>query len=234
MTRCPLAVVLLVSSLVACSTVDSADLRTSGISASIVVASGSGGPNVRVGLSAGGLTTVKLEGDDSLTASSGGKSVTLDNSRFLGVDNYSAHIVGSTAPGTRVVVTLERGDDQSTRSSVELPGPIKVVSPINQARWSRKRDLVIGVNHASGSIRVNWTGSCVLDGTTGLSFDEGRPIVIPGSQLSLVEQTGQKQPKRCLVTFIVTRIVRGQLGDAFKNGQITGERSTSVVVRSAP
>lgn len=227
-----LALGCLALALAACSTVDSADLRTSGINAHIRVDARSADSEVSVSLSAGGLTSIELSEGDKLSVAGGAASATFDHYSLLGKHGYTATLDGVTEPGEEVEVTLKRDDDPSTISRVELPEAIEASGP---RRASRHQDLLLEVNDAAGAIRVSWKGSCVAPGTDK-EYDEGEPVIVPAGKLRPVQaEAGQPTlPKRCLVIFTVSRVLTGSLDDEFKGGTIEAVRSTSVVVRSRP
>ncbi|WP_109507992.1 hypothetical protein [Nocardioides speluncae] len=218
--------------LAACSTVDSADLRTSGIYAHIRVEARSADSEVAVSLSAGGLTSIELSEGDELAVAGGGAKETFDHHSLLGSHGYTAVLDGLTEPDEEVVVTLKRDDDPSTTSRVRLPEPIEAGGP---RRASRREDLLIRVNDGPGTIRVSWEGGCVAPGGDE-EYAEGEPVVVPSGALRPYQaETGQlKPPKRCLVTFTVSRVRSGSLDDEFKGGSIEAVRSTSFAVRSVP
>jgi hypothetical protein len=227
-----LALGCLALALAACSTVDSADLRTSGVNAHIRVDARSADSEVSVSLSAGGLTSIELSEGDKLSVAGGGESARFDHHSLLGNHDYTAFLDGVTEPGEEVEVTLKRDDDPSTTSRVTLPEPIEASGPL---RASRSQDVLLEVNDAAGAIRVSWKGSCVASGTDE-EYDEGEPVILPAGKLRPFQaEAGQpKPPKRCMITFTVSRVLTGSLDDEFKGGTIEAVRSTSVVIRSRP
>lgn len=227
-----LALGCLALTLAACSTVDSADLRTSGINAHIRVDARSADSEVSVSLSAGGLTSVELSDGDELSVTGSDDSATFDHHSLLGKHGYTATLDGVAEPGEEVVVALKRDGDPSTSSRVTLPEPIEASGP---RRGSRGQDLLLEVNDAPGAIRVSWEGGCVAPGADE-EYDEGEPLIVAAGTLQEYQaEAGQpKPPKRCLVTFTVSRVRTGSLDDEFKGGTIEAVRSTSVVVRSVP
>jgi len=220
-----------------CATVDSADLRTSGISAHVVVRADRSGSTVVVDMTAGGLTSIELTGEDSLTARSGTIEAPFDESTMLGHHEYTAQLPGVTHPGTEVTVVLQRGPDDTTVSStVLLPPGLQVVAPPQASTASRRRDLLIQTNHADGRIRVSWEGSCVAPSQRDYADDSA--IVVPAGALVRPEPiagaTEPPLPADCLVTLTVTRIADGSLGDGYDDGSITAERGATVVISSRP
>ena len=226
--RSLLAVLVL---LCACSTVDSGDVRTSGIKATVLVTPGEEGSQVFVTLSSGGNTSIELRGEDKLFATYEGDSDELDPDTFLSMHTYSGHVAASK-PGEEVVVSFERGSDDTDApsSTVLLPGEVDIQSPEDGARVRRSRDLVLRLNHAPGTIRLTWHGPCLIEAGASLEFDEGQPLVVPAR--SFVHRPGTR--RSCSAYLVVTRTVRGTLDEAFKNGSISAQRSTTVQVRLVP
>lgn len=214
----------------ACETVESSDLRTSGMKAHITVVAKRDGATIGVDLSAGSFTDVKLNTGDKLEASAAGHSIRLKHGNFLGFDSYGARLDGVSKPGETVTVSLERdGETPAPNSTVKLPDAVKIASPHNQSTVPRGRDLQFRVNKDDDDFRVSWQGSCVNAGSS-----EGL-IVGAGALVSLTPPSeGPATPKQCLVTFEVSRIEKGELDPAYKSGYITAERTATVVVRSVP
>jgi len=234
MVRLLIALALLAA---ACSTVDSSDLRTSGITSHIVVSTETGGSTVTVEMSAGGLTSVELHDADRLVARSGGTEAGFDQDDFLGRHTYTAQLPGVVASGALVEVSLERGpDDTSVTSSVALAPPLRVTAPTETTNIPRSQDLLLQTNHADGQIRVAWTGSCVSPGDTVYGSD-GAVVVQAGTLVRpepVAGATTPPLPQACLVTLTISRIVDGSLGDGYDGGSITAERSLTRVISSVP
>jgi len=225
-------VVAAVVLLSACETVNSKDLRTSGISAHIVVSVSGDGTTVGVQLSAGSLTSVQLQDGDELTASAGGHTVTLSESNALGVDGYHGQLDGVTRPGTVVTVALHRdGDTDAPRSVVRLPAPFRVTA--GRPSYSRRADAItLHVSHGVSHVGVTWTGSCAVGNPAGLALD-GPPFVLPSGSITSYDASA-KAPRACDLTLAVTRSDDGELDAAFKGGSIVAQRASAVVVRSVP
>jgi len=212
----------------ACATVDSADLRTSGITSQIVVSTDSAGSTVVVTMTAGSLTSVELHGADRLVAHSDDTEGTFDQDDFLGQHTYTAQLPGVVAPGASVEVALERGpDDTSVTSSVVVAPRLQVTGRSEDVNVPRSQDLLLETNHADGRIRVAWTGSCVSPGDT--VYDADGAVVVQAGTLVRPEPvagaTTPPLPRACLVTLTISRIVDGSLGDGYDGGSITAERS---------
>ena len=221
-----------------CATVDSSDVRTSGITSHIVVTTDGGGSTVTVTMSAGSLTSVELHDFDRLSARSDDSEAGFDQQdSSLGRHTYTAQLPGVVAPGTPVEVTFERGpDDTSVTSSVPVAPPLKVTGPSEDVTVPRSGDLLLQTNHADGRIRLEWTGSCIIPSQQ--EYDGDGAIVVPAGTLVRPEPTAgattAPMPTTCLVTLTVTRVVDGSIGVGYDGGSITAERSSARVIRSTP
>lgn len=215
--------------LVACGGVDSTDLGTGAMTATIVVVAGPADSQVTAVLSTDDVTSVGLSGDDELVAAAGPVSAVLERSSLLGSDSWSGGLDAVTEPGTEVTVTLRRADDDDPTSTVALPEQLFVVQPSAGEAVSRAADLVIGTNTGTGSNRVEWSGDCVADGSLDLA--EGVPVVVPAGA---VRASAGDEAQECALTYTLSRVVTGDLDPAFGGGSITAQRSVSVAVRSTP
>ena len=234
MVRLLIALALLTA---ACSTVDSNDLRTSGITSHIVVSTDGSGSTVTVEMGAGSLTSVELHNADRLVARSGDSEATFDQDDFLGRHTYTAHLVGVERPGTAVEVSLERGpDDTSVTSTVVVAPQLRVTGPTETTNVPRSQDLLLQTNHADGRIRVAWEGSCVVPGDQEYAADGA--LVVPAGALVRPEPvagaTTAPVPAACLVTLTISRIIDGTLGEGYDGGSIVAQRRLTRVIRSAP
>jgi hypothetical protein len=119
-----IAALVVVLVLTGCSTVESRDIRTSGITANLVVTlpEGTDAADVSASLRVGTLTFVELGDGEQTTASGGGKDVGLRHRRAAGVTDYSNRLDGVVAPGTEITVDL------APRSTVRLPERVRLVA----------------------------------------------------------------------------------------------------------
>jgi hypothetical protein len=217
-----------------CETVRSKDVRSSGIKASILVRVTRRGTDVTVTLTAGGLTSIALDPGDSLTASGGGRMVSLNRTHFAGASAYFATLVGVTKPGVQITVALNRtaSDTDAPHSTVRLPGPITASIPART--FSRAADKVpLRLNGDVGQVRVDWQGPCAFQDSIGVLVD-GPQYAIPAGTFHSYG-TGPKAPSpRCDLRITVWRIEKGKLDKALKGGFIQAERSATAVLHSVP
>jgi hypothetical protein len=99
-----LAVVLI---LTGCSTVESKDIRTSGMTAHLLVTlpENTEQADVTASLRVGTLTFVELGPNEQITASGGGQTTELDHHRAAGVTRYSNRLDAVVKAGTEITFT---------------------------------------------------------------------------------------------------------------------------------
>ena len=234
-----LAVVAVV--LTGCSTVESKDIRTSGMTANLVVSlpEGTDAADVSASLRVGTLTFVELGSDESITASGGGKDVELKHHRAAGVTDYANRLDGVVDPGTEIAFNLKRGgdDDSAPRSTVKLPERVHLVAPPAGATYSRRSAIAVRFDSAPSQLPsiLTWAGGCVQEGS--LELEPGRTTAtIPRGAIKQVTATptpGQDL-SRCQVRLTVTRRTEGRLDPAFKNGSVTAESQSAREISSVP
>ena len=106
-----IAVVAVVLVVAGCSTVDSKDIRTSGITANYVVTLPETGDAASVSASyrVGTLTFVELGDGESIRSSGGGMNAELRRHHAAGVTDYSGQLDGVVEAGTEITFDLTRG-----------------------------------------------------------------------------------------------------------------------------
>lgn len=231
-------VAALATELTACSSVDSAEVRTNGIEASFVVSvdAAAGATDVVGSLRVGNLTFVDLDDGEKLTATSGDVSTQLKRRHAFGATDYRGRLNGVTTPGTEVVVGWTRtGDNASApRSVVQLAEPVSLVAPAVNTAFSRSRDdIVVGLESKSTdqSTTLSWTGDCIEAGSVEVRRDQTSVRIARGTIQRATPQTqtpsaGQTPPTTCKAYLTVTRRRGGQVDPAFGGGTITAESSS--------
>lgn len=238
MKRIAAFTVLLV--LAGCSTVDSKDIRTSGITADYVVTlpESTDAADVSASFRVGTLTFVELGDGESITSTGGGKDVTLEHHRSAGVTDYTGRLDGVVDPGTEITFSLKRGsgDDAAPQSTVKLPERVRLTSPLAGTTYSRRS--VVPVRFESGPSQLpavlTWTGQCIQTGS--LQLEPGRTSVsIPtGSIKPLATTPTPGTTTTCPVDITLTRRTEGTLDKAFKDGAVTAESQSVRRISSAP
>ncbi|HZX05330.1 hypothetical protein [Kribbella sp.] len=225
-----------------CSTVQSKDVRTSGISATYVVTlpETTDVANVSASYRVGTLTFIELGDGESVTSSGGGKDVKLEHHKSAGVTDYDGQLHGVVAAGTEITFNLTRasGNDSAPRSTVKLPGRVKLTAPQTGTTYSRRAALPVRFDSGPSDLSslVTWAGDCIQPGS--LQLEPGRTEVSlpPGSfhPVTGTPNPGRKPATTCQVTLMLTRRTEGTLDKAFKDGSITAQSESSRQITSAP
>ncbi|HEY3560403.1 MAG TPA: hypothetical protein VGL05_23220 [Kribbella sp.] len=228
--------------LAGCSTVQSKDIRTSGITATYVVTLPETTDVAAVSASyrVGTLTFVELGDGESVTSSGGGKDVKLKRHKAAGVTDYDGQLDGVVAAGTEITFDLTRGDgnDSAPRSTVNLPERVKLTAPRTGTTYSRRAALPVRFESGPSDLPalVSWAGDCVQPGS--LQLEPGRTSVsIPPGSIRPVTGTptpGVKPSATCAVSVSLTRRTDGTLDKAFKDGSVTAQSESTRQITSAP
>ncbi|TCO40981.1 hypothetical protein EV646_11672 [Kribbella antiqua] len=234
-----LAVVLV---LAGCSTVDSKDIRTSGITADLLVSlpEDTDAADVTASLRVGTLTFVELGDGEDITASGAGKTVQLKHRRSAGATDYRNRLDGVVAPGTEITFDLERsGDDTSApKSTIALPARVRLTAPASGTTYSRRQaiDVRFTSEPSQAGAILSWAGECVTTGS--LQLEGGRTsVTIPAGSItpSMATPTpGVKPTTTCPINLTLTRRDEGTLDPAFKNGTIAAETQSTRRITSTP
>lgn len=235
---------LAIPALVACTNIDSDDLDTDAMEPTIQVRSteGADGSSVTVVLHVGDSPTtfVELQGDDTLTASAGEQTVTLEGSELLGVVQYNGDLDTKT-PGDVVTIAFtrtEEGKASAPDSNVALTEGLALTAPAGGATSSRAADLQIAWDSAASEdqVRVGWSGGCVVDGSRDVTAGQSTLTLEAGSieKREQGENEEEPVPDNCDVTLTVSRSRSGTIDPAFGGGSITHTYTDSVTFASQP
>lgn len=217
----------------ACSeSVESTDIRTTGIYPEIVVtATGNGTSLVEVRLKVGGRnsnTLLDLKGADTLEATVAGSTKTLDE---VGSKRYRASFPVE-AEGTEFEIAFLRGDEDENApsSTVSLPSPFDL--SVESTEVSRATDAVEFAWTPPGSGNVDWgvEGECIIreDGNTP---DDGAGSIAAGA----IETFQSDVDESCTVDLTVTRSEAGAIDPAFtEGGSIVARQVRSASFTSTP
>ncbi|WP_350274911.1 hypothetical protein [Kribbella sp. HUAS MG21] len=237
-----IAAVGLVVALTGCSTVESKDIRTSGITANYVVTLPETGEAAKVSASyrVGTLTFVELGDGESVAASGGGKDVTLRHHRSAGVTGYDGRLDGVVAAGTEITFDLSRGkgDDSAPRSTVKLPERVRLTAPLAGTTYSRRASIPVRVDTEPSQLPavLTWTGECIQTGS--LELEPGRTSVsISTGSIQPAARTptpGAAPATTCPADLTLTRRTEGTLDKAFKDCHIIAESRSVRRITSTP
>jgi hypothetical protein len=194
--------------------VESTDIRTTGIYPEITItADGSGSSEIEVALKVGGRnsnTYLQLRGDDELEVSAEGFSETFEGSG----DIYKATLPLDD-PNTQFVIAFQRGDqdDSAPASIVSLPAPFEMM--LGAPAASRATDEVTVTWDPAGTGDLTWEyeGECVLseDGNTP---DDGETTFGLGEIRTFESDANES----CTVDVLLARSRGGTIDPAFTDG----------------
>ena len=204
----------------ACTDLQSADLKTAGMSANMTVQGSSAGQatvNVVLNVDNNATDFVTLSSGDALVAKAGSASQTLSESNTLGDVSY-ATTFGNEASGTLFTVALNRsaGSTSAPSSTCTLPAPFAISTPSSTTSFSRaSSDIVVTYGPGGSSDAVSYVveGSCVGgSGPVTLQGDPGSFTIARGSVTPLgASQTNAS----CAANISISRTRTGQLDPAF-------------------
>lgn len=218
--RVRLALCLLPLSM-ACTSVNSKDLLTAGMSADMhVIADGSGSTSATAVLHVDNncCDFVDLQGNDRLVASAGGQSQTMAKDTFVGTVSYDASFNGQDAEGAQYTIALSRTSDKGApNSNATLPKPFGVSAPAANASASRAHDLVVSWSPSGTSDKMSWRadGSCIGIATGDIVGDSGNYTIPAGT---LKSANPKQSTASCSITITVLRTRSGQLDPNFGYG----------------
>lgn len=231
---------------VACTSLESGDLRTNGMQPDMVVRSNNTDANskLNVNIHVGNSLTqfVDLDAPDVMTASvDGGAPQELNESNLLGVTGYSLDISGKAAD-TEVVVALARGeaDDGAPNSTVTFTQPLALTSPGAGASFSRETDDILvewDTEASPDGVKVVVAGDCIQSvsrdvqaGDTAVTLEAGSILKKPDPE----DPEAEPVPDSCEMTISVVRTRTGALDPAYGGGNIRHEFSASAGATTNP
>jgi hypothetical protein len=235
------ALAVVVLTLTGCSTVESKDIRTSGMTANLLVTlpENADEADLSASLRVGTLTFVELGGGEEITAAGGGKTTKLDHHRAAGVTEYRNRLDGVTTAGTEVTFSLKRDGDNASAptSTVVLPERVRLVAPAAGTTYSRRADLAVRIDSGASqqpSI-LTWAGECIQPGSLQLEPGRTSATIARGSiKPATTTATPSGSAPTCQIDLTLTRRVEGTLDKAFKDGSIVAETQSVRRVVSAP
>jgi hypothetical protein len=211
--------------------VESTDIRTTGIYPEIeVVATGNGSSKVTVRLKTGGdnsNTFLDLRGDDKLEATVGDETKELDQSGNSYIASFD-----TDEGGTEFTIAFTRGeeDDSAPESIVTLPEPFDMT--IDATTASRADDDVPYSWEPAGDDDMDWhlDGDCVQL-ASGHTPDDGMNTIAAGD----IETFDSDKEKTCTVKLQLERAQGGTIDAAFtEGGSIVAKQVRSDSFTSAP
>jgi len=228
---------LMCAACAACTSLNSNDLATSGMSANMnVTADGTGQSRVSATLHVDNNATdyVNLTSGDSLTATALSQTRTMAQNNVLGIVSYDASFSSADASGTLYTIGLQRSKETSAPSShCTLPSSFAISAPAPGAAYSRANDAIT-VSYSNGGqpdpMSLSISG-CI---SYTLPFSDTSPGSVTIAKGAL--QAGSSSATgSCEVTLTITRSRAGTLDPAFgSGGAITCQQVRSVTFTSTP
>jgi hypothetical protein len=217
-----------VSATFACSSIDSEDIDTDAITASIDVRVRNDGTasDVTATLSAGTFTFIDLGGDDRLVARAGEVDVELQQNDLLGAVSYGATLDGVVAVDTEVTVAFERtAFAAAPATTVTLPALLTLAAPAAGTAFSRADDdIVVTLAEASATdgVRVSWSGDCVESDGLDVPAGQAEVTIAKGSIVKRAASNDADGPvaDSCALTIRAERARQGVLDSGYAGGQI--------------
>jgi hypothetical protein len=236
-----IAALAVVLTLTGCSTVESKDIRTSGMTANLLVTlpENADKADLNASLRVGTLTFVELGAGEDITATGGGQTAKLNHHRAAGVTNYSNGLAGVTTAGTEITFSLKRDSDNASAptSTVVLPERVRLVAPAAGTTYSRRADLAVRIDSEPSqqpSI-LTWAGECIQPGSLQLEPGRTSATIARGSiRPAATTATPRGSSSSCQIDLTLTRRVEGTLDKAFKDGSIAAESQSVRRIVSAP
>jgi hypothetical protein len=213
-------------------TVESTDIRTTGIYPEIeVVANGSGSSKVTVRLKVGGDdsdTFLDLKGDDTLEVTADGDTKTMDQSGNEYIASFPID-----AEGTEFTIAFLRGDadDDAPESVVALPAPFEM--SLGASSSSRADDAVEYTWEPEGSGDIDWelSGECI-DSASDNTPDDGSDSIAAGE---IEPKFADDEDKDCTAKLSLTRAQPATIDSAFtEGGSIVAKQVRSDSFTSTP
>jgi hypothetical protein len=229
---------ILFVSAAACTDLQSADLKTAGMSTTMsVTADGTGLTTVTAQFNVDDNPTdfVNLSSGDSAIAQAGGQSQTMSESNALGDISYQASFSGLDSGGMQYTIALQRTSDVSAPSStVTMPDPFTITSPTSSSSYSRATgDIVVTYSTAGVDDTMSWSvsGICVNGASGVASGDTGTFTIARGNLVPI----GGGDSGTCQATLTMTRSRNGQVDPHYgSGGTIVAQHVRSVEFNSTP
>jgi hypothetical protein len=236
----PLPLIATLGFCTACTSVQSSNLKTSGMSADMqVVGDGTGQTTVSAQFNVDDNVTdfVDLSPGDVAVAQVAGQTRTMARLNILGAISYQATFARLDAEGTQYAIALNRANDVSAPSSTCLmPRPFQIAAPTANSSFSRANsDIVVTYDNWSAPDQMSWSaGGTCINGQAGVTIaaDGGSFTIAKGT---LVSPDASQGRATCQAHITITRQRSGQLDSHFgSGGSIVAQHVRTVTFNSTP
>ncbi len=228
---------MLLPALVACESVDSSDVLTSGMYADLTAQTEGEGTRATATLRVGGGTSntfVRLGADDQLTVNLGETTLEMEEVSIGELYSYIADF-DSSEPGSTFNFAFNRVvDEGAPASTATLPEPFTLMAPQPAEVFSRTtQDIPVNwENFNMGDpMEVRVTGDCIIDANLVVAQDSGSFLIESGTLESFEGTVDQA----CDATIMVYRRRTGTLDVGFgEGGLVYGSQLRTVKIRLDP
>ncbi len=223
--------------LMACESVDSEDIKTSGMHATFTAKADGTDTALEAILRVGGETSttyVALSDGDELAVTHGDETLTLSENH-LGDYYYYTASVPTTGADERFVLSFTRAEEDSAPETVAtLPAPMAFTSPAADTTFSRGTDAITVTWEPSGStddVNIDIAGECFVNVMENLSGDPGTYTFEAGD----LESREADEDDTCVATVTLTKKRTGTLDAAFgEGGKVYGAQVRELSLRVDP
>jgi hypothetical protein len=222
--------------LCACASVDSADVRTSGMYASFTATTDGTASVADAVLRVGGAssnTFVSLSEGDELSVTVDGTTTVLEETRLGDYSVYSAAIAAFAEDTVFDFAFTRATDDSAPSSPTSLPAPFALSAPVEDQVWSRAEDLVVSWEPSGeqDTMLVELTSDCTWPWTDTLDGDPGT-VTIPADEVEVIDG---HEDLSCAGAVRFARRRAGTLDAAFgEGGSVYGIQARTVDLRADP
>jgi len=224
----------------ACTSVQSSNLKTAGMSADLrVIGDGTGQTTASAAFNVDNNPTdfVDLSSGDSAVATAGAQTETMSRNDTLGDISYQATFTGLDAEGTPYTIALNRTSDVSAPSStVTMPQPFAITTPTSGASFSRAMsDIAVTYTNPGSTDQFSWSaqGTCINGQPSAvISPDNGSFTIAKGT---IMPASAAESSMSCQVTLSLARVRQGQLDSHYgSGGSIAAEALRQLTFTSTP
>ena len=228
----------LIGGLVACESVESTDVLTSGVYADIsATADGSGSTETSAILRVGGgnsNTFLQLVEDDTLTASQGDDSQAMTEVNLGDWYSYVATFEVDEEDAEFAVAFERTVDEGAPNTTMSLPAPFDLTAPeADVTVAAAEEDITISWEPADAGDDMSWDidGDCIQAEGDSVDGDPGIAVIEAGT----LEWWDDEEPATCEATITVTRSRAGSLDEGYgEGGTAYGRHQRQVKILVAP
>ena len=230
------SLMLVLGGLVACESVESTDVLTSGVYADITATDvGEGSVVTDATLRVGGGNSnvwMNLEGDDALSSTHGEEVQSMVEVSLGDIYSYTAQHDAPDLAGEFVVAFERTLDEGAPNTVLTVPDPFDLTGPEADVTFNAAQEDIEVTWEPSGSdddMILLVTGDCFFNEEVALDGDTGSAVLEAGT----LEWADETEPETCQATLTIRRSRAGDLDPGYGEGGVAvgrQDRSVSVLV----